>query len=524
MTMGVTHTPTSAKNKAKTSSPLPGQPTINSMFARDNSEKNEGSPNLTKKRQASTDSDTDQPEKYRMIEYQNGGQISFSANITTNNISHSHGEGIEPQSETRTVRLLTDQQAYSKWANQHEGALKNCLKLEETPNFNKDNNLVFSNMYQMVKLNCFAHNNQQNMFNSIQTSIGETNIRVDKLDEKLDKHTTECEDRFRRLEDNFAKQETDRQNRAPAESNTVSDIVRWNNRLLNDIRKASRHGRIFGLNPANRSEASQALTDFMTKVYNGLNKGPIPPYRLWALERKSGSNEPIVVFDANPEVVSFMPTLGSEMHKIYPSPQNAKKSLVYVQEENCVEFRPMRKRFNSLTRDMRALDAGFTRIKIKVEAMTMVLSYKKDKSGDFKPVYSYKPKYIEDPADKHPFRYLDSNNPDYLAKTVLFRPSRNDRSKYDVNSIVQLLSQHAQDLSSQCKTNVMEFKAKDGTVIGYHIELNTLKAAEQLYDKCGPVFTELGIETSHYGNSYEKKVAGIRPLMSINITQRMDQS
>ena len=257
--------------------------------------------------------------------------------------------------EFRTVNIMTDNPQYDNWANNHELNLKTCLNRESNPKFHEDNNHVFSNMYTMLKLNCIAHNNQR-FFTTIQTSIDQTNKRISNVDSKLDLHKTSCDNRFRKIKESIARQETDRQNRVPVVNNTLGDIVSWNNKLLADMRRSERHGRIFSLTPTNRQEASNQLTDFMTKVYTVLRRGNIPKYKFWAIEKQSSTNAPIVVFDASPDVVSFLPTLGSNMFRIFLSPRNSQKSLVYVQEELCAEFRPMRRRFHLLSRDMRAID------------------------------------------------------------------------------------------------------------------------------------------------------------------------
>ena len=140
----------------------------------------------------------------------------------------------------------------------------------------------------MLKLNCIAHNSQSSMFTTIQTSIEQTNERITKVNNKLDEHKTSCDDRFKQIEDSIARQETDRQNREPVVSNTLGDIVSWNNKLLTDMRRAERHGRIFGLTPKNRQEAIEQLNNFMTKVYTVLRRGNIPKYEFWALEKQSG--------------------------------------------------------------------------------------------------------------------------------------------------------------------------------------------------------------------------------------------
>ena len=126
------------------------------------------------------------------------------------------------------------------------------------------------------------------------------------------------------------------------------------------------------------------LKDFMDKVYNTLRKGNLPPFCFWALEKQGNTGAPIVMFDANPEVVTFLPTLGSDFHKIYPSHKNPNKSLVYIQEEICKEFCPMQKCFHLLSCDMRVIDGGFIHIKIKTEAITMYLSFKKDKISNLR--------------------------------------------------------------------------------------------------------------------------------------------
>ena len=112
--------------------------------------------------------------------------------------------------------------------------------------------MVFSNMYIMLKLNCIARNNKQTMFNSIQTAIGETNQNITNVDSKLENHKMVCKNRFKTIKDSLKQQEIDRQNRAPTVSNTMSEIVSWNNKLLADMRKAAQQGRIFGLTPKNR--------------------------------------------------------------------------------------------------------------------------------------------------------------------------------------------------------------------------------------------------------------------------------
>ena len=452
------------------------------------------SPALTNKRPLTDAMDT-RAEKYVAITCPEG--VHFT-NINNDQEDMDITEG-------RSVGIRTDNPQYDNWAQNHELNLKHCIEREQEPTFNEDNNKVFSNMYTMLKLNCIAHNNQRSMFTTIQTSIEQTNERITQVDTKLDDHKTSCDTRFRQIEDSIARQETDRQNRVPVANNTLCDVVAWNNKLLADMRKAERHGRIFGLTPNTRQEAIEQLTDFMTKVYTVLGRGGVPKYEFWSLERQSGTNAPIVVFDANPNVVSFLPTLGSSMHRVFPSPQNRSKSLVYVQEEICGEFRPMRRRFHLLSRDMRAIDGGFTRIKAKPEALSLYLSFRRDKMSSFKAIYSYKPKYVEDPADKHPFKYHDNSVTDYIALSVLFRPERYQRLNFDKQTLSELLNTHAPECVIPINPGILDIKARDGTVIGYRIEFATLKQAEDLFEKCGKHLLRNGIETTHYGRIFEKQ-------------------
>ena len=455
------------------------------------------SPTLNNNKRPLIDAFNTHAEKYMAIACPEG--IHFT-NITNRQEDMDTSEG-------RTVGIRTDNPQYDNWAQSHELNLKTCLEREQEPTFNEDNNKVFSNMYTMLKLNCIAHNNQRSMFTTIQTSIEQTNERITQVDTKLDEHKTSCDTRFKQIEDSIARQETDRQNRVPVANNTLCDVVAWNNKLLADMRKAERHGRIFGLTPNNRQEAIDQLDDFMTKVYNVLGRGNIPKYSFWSLERQKGTNAPIVVFDANPDVVSYLPTLGSSMYRVYPSAQNSQKSLVYVQEEVCGEFRPMRRRFHLLSRDMRAIDGGYTRIKARPEALSLYLSYRRDKLSAFKPIYSYKPKYAEDPADKHPLKYHDNSVTDYIALSVLFRPERYQKLNFDKQRLSELLNKYAHGCSIPNIPGILDIRARDGTVIGYRIEFATLKQAEDLFEKCGNSLLQKGIETTHYGRIFEKQKA-----------------
>ena len=452
------------------------------------------SPALTNKRPL-TDALNTQTEKYVAITCPTGVHFTDIANDPSS----------MDTTESKSYGIRTDNPQYDNWAQNHELNLNNLLEREKEPTFNGDGNKVFSNMYTMLKLNCIAHNNQRSMFTTIQTSIEQTNERITQVDTKLDDHKTSCDNRFKQIEDSIAKQETDRQNRVPAANNTLGDVVQWNNKLLADMRRAERHGRIFGLTPNNRQEAIEQLKDFMTRVYNVLGRGNIPKYEFWSLERQSGTNAPIVVFDANPDVISFLPTLGSNMHRVFPSPNNRNKSLVYVQEELCGEFRPMRRRFHLLSRDMRAIDGGYTRIKAKPEALSLYLSFRRDKMSAFRPIYSYKPKYVEDPADKHPFKYHDNSVTDYIALSVLFRSERFQKLNFDKQRLRALLNTHAPNSAITNNTIIHDIKARDGTVIGYRIEFATLKQAEDLFDKVGKHLLQNGIETTHYGRIFEKQ-------------------
>ena len=89
--------------------------------------------------------------------------------------------------------------------------------------------------------------------------------------------------------------------------------------------------------------------------------------------------------------------------------------------------------------------------------------------------------------------------------SVLFRPECYQRLSFDKHRLKALLDTHAPNLAKQITTDMIDIKARDGTVIGYRIELRTLKTAESLFEKCGPSFLDEGIETTHYGHIFEKQ-------------------
>ena len=284
----------------------------------------------------------------------------------------------------------------------------------------------------------------------------------------------------------------------------MQDILTWTTTLRQSMIRALGQIRVVGFQPTNKQHAEELADGFLRKVFDLMQNGAEPPAicKFWHVEKQG--KEWAITIGADPNLAQIMLTWNSQLHRLFPAENNRNRSYIYINPEYCPQFRGANRKYILISRDIRAIIGGHTKIKSKPDSLSLQLCYKRTKNQDYKPMYSFTPKHGVS-TDDTPIKYLDRRTQkDPIATAVLFRKSRGNRTPIDTDWLSKTIIT-ADNTFAEQNPLLFPISARDGTVIGYRIITTDFTHGEELYGKLEDQLRDKRIEVTHFGKSSDDK-------------------